>query len=522
VSRIAANPPDDVKRFEQARSQIAEIAAQENDLERELVKRSPNEAQQRASARSRWEEVRTKLRAGDAAVEYVRYKVHNGRQWSGKSYYAALVITPEMHIAPTFILLGDASELECGPINNYRQIIGMSSSCLPCSDQSEPRSDRFGERLTVSTAVPQTPTFYDAFWKPLEPALGSAKRIYLSTDGVLSQVSMAAVLDDSGKLLLERYDLRLVISTKDLLLKPHPARGETAVLIGDPNFTATIAEQQTALASLRRPQSLELRSSTGNVEAAPPIRSLATRGSGRRSLDLMDLTWPELSATKLEVEQIEQTLVAKAWHVEMYTELAALEEVMKQVRGPRLLHVATHGFFLADENQDRACGSNGAPDRAGMASNRLEKWSLKEDPMLRSGLVFTGANRIAGGEVMPEGMDDGILTAYEAMELDLEGTELVVLSACETGLGQIQAGEGVFGLRRALQVAGAQSVMMTMWEVPDVETQRLMKLFYGKWLSGTEKHQALREAQLDLRQQIEQDTGHDSPQKWAAFVLVGP
>jgi CHAT domain-containing protein len=119
-------------------------------------------------------------------------------------------------------------------------------------------------------------------------------------------------------------------------------------------------------------------------------------------------------------------------------------------------------------------------------------------------------------------MDDGILTAYEAMGLNLEGTELVVLSACETGLGQTKAGEGVFGLRRALQVAGAQSVMMTMWKVPDVETQKLMKLFYVKWLRGEEKHQALREAQLDLREQIEKETGHDSPQKWGAFVLVGP
>jgi CHAT domain-containing protein len=256
---------------------------------------------------------------------------------------------------------------------------------------------------------------------------------------------------------------------------------------------------------------------------ASNIAPLPVRGSGRRSFDLQYSTWPDLPSTKIEVQQLQESL-AKPWHVEMYTESEALEEVMKRLHGPRLLHVATHGFFLTDENQQQVCSGGDVSIRTAVPANASDALQrpLKEDPMLRSGLVFTGANRIANGDTTPEGMDDGILTAYEAMGLNLEGTELVVLSACETGLGQTEAGEGVFGLRRALQVAGAQSVMMTMWEVPDVETQKLMKLFYGKWLGGEEKHQALREAQLELREQLEKDTGNDSPQKWGAFVLVGP
>jgi CHAT domain-containing protein len=140
---------------------------------------------------------------------------------------------------------------------------------------------------------------------------------------------------------------------------------------------------------------------------------------------------------------------------------------------------------------------------------------------LRSGLFFAGANRQLAGHASPGDLDDGILTAYEATQLNLQGTELVVLSACDTGLGEVASGEGVFGLRRALQVAGAESVLMSMWAVPDRETQELMALFYTKWLAGKDKHEALREAQLEMRDRVKARYGKDLPQYWGAFVLVG-
>ena len=141
--------------------------------------------------------------------------------------------------------------------------------------------------------------------------------------------------------------------------------------------------------------------------------------------------------------------------------------------------------------------------------------------MLRSGLFFAGANRGLSGAAPSADLDDGVLTAYEAMGLNLQGTELVVLSACQTGLGQVRNGEGVFGLRRALQVAGAEAVLMSLWPVPDNATQELMSLFYAKWLNGRDKHQALREAQLEMREKIRERHGRDLPFYWGAFVLVG-
>ena len=134
--------------------------------------------------------------------------------------------------------------------------------------------------------------------------------------------------------------------------------------------------------------------------------------------------------------------------------------------------------------------------------------------MLRSGLYFAGANRVLAGSAPPAELEDGVLTAYEATGLNLHGTELVVLSACKTGLGQVKNGEGVFGLRRALQVAGAEAILMSLWSVPDRETQELMTLFYSKWLSGQNKHEAFREAQLELRARVRERYEEDLPFYW--------
>jgi CHAT domain-containing protein len=207
-----------------------------------------------------------------------------------------------------------------------------------------------------------------------------------------------------------------------------------------------------------------------------------------------------LPGTAEEVTSVSNLLQAAGWSVDSFTGAEALEETVKSAKGMRVLHIATHGFFEPDQ---------------GLGGNT-------EDAMLRSGLYFAGASRVLGGAPAPPDLDDGILTAYEATGLNLQGTELVVLSACETGLGEATNGEGVFGLRRALQEAGAQAVLMSMWKVPDAETRKLMTLFYKKWLAGEDKQTALRAAQLELREDVISRWQEDRPHDWAAFVLVSP
>ncbi|MEJ7680988.1 MAG: CHAT domain-containing protein [Segetibacter sp.] len=138
---------------------------------------------------------------------------------------------------------------------------------------------------------------------------------------------------------------------------------------------------------------------------------------------------------------------------------------------------------------------------------------MQQNPMFRSGLVLAGANYAwKGGAVIP-GKEDGILTAYEIAQMDLSNTDLVVLSACETALGDLQGNEGVIGLQRAFKMAGVKQLIVSLWRVPDKETTELMTLFYHNWLTGQSTREALRSAQLKMKEKY-------SPYFWAAFVVV--
>ena len=208
--------------------------------------------------------------------------------------------------------------------------------------------------------------------------------------------------------------------------------------------------------------------------------------------------------------------------MKIYTGDDALEDHLKESHKPNILHIATHGFF--EKNVD------------------VEKDDkFFQNPLLRSGLMLTGAGHSLNKKLDEdadadldeldddddlslaeddsgldhESLEDGILTAYEAMSLNLDNTELVVLSACETGLGEIQNGEGVYGLQRAFKVAGARTIVMSLWNVNDQSTQLLMRNFYKHWLDTKDKHEAFRLAQEELRAEFPE------PYFWGAFVIVG-
>lgn len=466
---LLANKPSDRAQW---RKTVERLKQEANEIEGELVKRSTVLAEGKRLAHVTWREVRNGLRKDEAAVEFVRFPFHDGKRWTDTTYYAALIVTPESKEAPTLVLLGEGEKLERAPMVEYR--------------------DRVDVRGVSATVV--TITFYEAFWKPLETVLARANRIYLSPDGALNHVSFGIVPAEDGRLLIEKYDLHVVSSTADILRERRPTSAGAAVLIGNPRFGLEEAQQRDVATTLRK------------AEGSKP--SSAAVGSGLRSRDQRGSGLPSLPGTKLEVESVASLLKKRQWQVEVHTGEEALEETVKAAKSPRILHIATHGFFLPDEKETRRNAPGDLP-------------SGREDPMLRSGLYFAGANRVLSGASPPLDLEDGVLTAYEAMGLNLQGTELVVLSACKTGLGRVSNGEGVFGLRRALQVSGAEAVLMSLWSVPDQETQELMTLFYAKWLSGKSKHEALREAQLELRAKIKERDGQDLPFYWGGFVLVG-
>jgi CHAT domain-containing protein/tetratricopeptide (TPR) repeat protein len=472
------------------RKAMAQLDQEANGIEMDLVKRSAALADAKALARFTWRDVQKALKPDEAAVEYVRFPVHNGGGWMHTEAYAAVVLTPSA--APRLMLLGNAQKLEAEPVAAYRVDVGRSRGVsIPA-----------GKTGAEPPAGSGTGAAYAAFWRPLEAALGGAKRVYVAADGILNQVPIGLFSDPAGKLLLEKYDLRVVNSTKDLLRPQRSAGGKTAVVIGNPAFDLTEAAQREAVSKLNGGTPV-------HAAAAPSEAAPSSRGSERGA------PLPPLPATQAEAQAVALSLKNAGWQVSLYTGSMALKEVMGRVRSPRVVHLATHGFFLTNA---------GAADKAAPGARPVGQpsgQSALRDPMLRSGLFFAGADRARAGERPAADLEDGVLTAYEASQLHLQGTELVVLSACETGLGQQANGEGVFGLRRGLQEAGAESVLMSMWPVPDQETQELMTLFYQQWLGGLDAHEALRRAQLKERETVRQRYGRDLPYYWGAFVLVG-
>ena len=457
------------------RAQIGQLSQQINQTEEALAKISAAFSQQKTLAVATWRDVQKALKPGEAAVEITKFQVNNGHTFLANLIYVALVVTPKSQY-PSLIVLGDAKQLEAVPLTNFRSVVAKTRGV---SIEPEPAATP----SNVPAAAPiNSSAAYDAFWKPLEPALAGVQRIYVAADGVLNQIPIGLLSDSTGKLLLEKVQLRCVNSTRDLLRPPDAVTAKSAVLLGNPGFDSVVA--------------------------APAPAPASTQSASSRSVDLSGAPLPPLPGTQAEVTAIDKLLRQSGWQTTLYTGDRALKASIQNVRAPRLVHIATHGFFLEDHP---------APDNSG---RNVRLRGASDDPMLHSGLFFAGANRTRSGAAPAAGADNGILTAYEASQLNLQGAELVVLSACETGLGEQGNSEGVFGLRRALQEAGADAVMMSMWSVPDQETQELMALFYAKWLTGLDKPEALRQAQLAERDVVRKRYGRDLPYYWGAFVLV--
>ena len=245
-------------------------------------------------------------------------------------------------------------------------------------------------------------------------------------------------------------------------------------------------------------------SRAASVVVANPDYGSPRRGRSRKGI--AGAVWEPLPGTAREAEAIAPLL----GEAKVIVKREATETALKKIHRPRVLHLATHGFFL-DGEEGGAAGARGFVIQGDDAEQELEAaWSDAANPLLRSGLVLAGANAASG-------VADGYLTALEAASLDLDGTQLVVMSACETGLGEITAGQGVFGLRRAVAFAGAEAQVMSLWQVSDEATTELMRAFYTHLKAGKSRGDALRAARLELAG----SPRWSHPHFWSAFVLSG-
>jgi CHAT domain-containing protein len=295
---------------------------------------------------------------------------------------------------------------------------------------------------------------YAYYWQPIDALVKGHKKVYVSLDGVYNQVNLNTLKKEGGDFLLNQYDIVLIGNGRDLVINENRKKNtpaKKATLIGFPDYGSSAI--------------------------------------------------PQLPATKTEIDGINKVLKTSGYSVSEWLQKDATEANLKTTQKISVLHIATHGYFLQDV--DKASWPLG-----------VHADYAKDNVLLRSGLMLANASMADKNEAGLENKSNGIITSYEAMNLDLMGTNLVVLSACETGLGEVKAGEGVYGLQRAFLVAGAQAIIMSLWKVDDAATQQLMNSFYNNWTKSGDKQKAFKAAQVDLM------TKYKDPYYWGAFVMM--
>ena len=449
---------------------IVDLTSQKEVLEGQLSRLSQAFAQQRKTRIATTATVASAIPKGAILIEMAWVKDYDfkTRKW-GASRYLAFVLSSGKDPDVSLIDLGEAEGID-QKVAAFKKSLGNSKT-LP------------------DVLAKQSNDLYRLIVTPLASALGKSRQIFLSPDGSLNLISFEVLRDDKGRYLIEAHTFHYVSAGRDIagygMIKE---KGQKTLLLGDPDFDL-VAKQTTG-------------------EKERPVT---------RSRQMQGLTFSRLPGTKEEVEVIAAILGRS--NCDTYTGETATETVLMQRKSPRILHLATHGFFLSDQDWSSMMDekSRGITITAREAPSGKKPVRI-ENPFLRAGLALAGANR----SLAQEGVAEGILTAEKILGLHLRGTDLVVLSACETGVGDVKNGEGVYGLRRAFTQAGAKSLVMSLWEVPDKETKELMVSFYKNLQSGKmNRAAALRNAALKQRETVKARYGSDNPYYWGAFVFLG-
>jgi CHAT domain-containing protein len=429
---------------------IAEYKEKSNELEKWLSVKSDIFAASVNLPRTDWKKIQQALKPNEAALELIRTTLPND-----SVIYGAVIIKPGLD-QPRLVTLTDGKYLEDKAFKQY-----INSIRFQLEDKKS----------------------YDLYWKKINAELNGVKFLYVSGDGIFNKLNPLTFFNPETKqFVLDQLQIELKSNLKEILYVPPMRKSVTrsALLLGFPDYrlNTTLTANDVKL----------------------------TGGNTNIFYEVIKSGVADLLGTLHEIKDISESLESMKWQVSSFTGDQATEEKMKTIRNPDVIHIATHGFFIAasKKNAQHVHGTD--------ISN------IDNNVMLRSGLLLAGAEknlleRINGKTERTS--EDGVLTAYEIMNLNLDSTRLVVLSACETGVGDIRNGEGVYGLQRAFLLAGVDAVIMSLWKVDDDATQYLMSNFYKDWTTGKERSHAFYNTQLELRKQF------PHPYYWGAFVVTG-
>ena len=428
-----------------------------------------------------WKDVRGKLRPSEAAIEIIRIQNFEN-QLKDSLIYMALIVKHNSENHPDIVILPNGNELENKFFYNHRNALQYR------------REDQYS---------------YQNYWQKIAQKLVGIKKVYFSAEGIYHQLNLNTLKNPkTGKYLLEEIDIQQVGSTKNLLTERIiPQNNHQALLLGRPMYDLEVSNHQKASKNYK-----------------------PERGINQRVLSMSEfiaeLNFKDLPGTEQEVRNIHKLLQSNNWSSQLFIKENALEEVVKDAQNPAVIHLATHGFFI-EETQEFVPSFEDSNDNLNLdidLNNLSQPISLTPDiinnqpddskSMLHSGVVLAGVSTYAKHSQKYDA-EDGILTAYEAMNLNLDHTELLVLSACETGKGNIRYGEGVYGLQRGFMTAGVRCILMSLWNVDDIATQELMTIFYQNWMEGKSKREAFKIAQLAIKDK------YKHPYYWGAFVMIG-
>lgn len=513
-ARILHGPGQNKK--EEFQKSIADLQAKSDLLEKEISSHSAAFRTQQTPVSV--EAVQQAIPNDMTLVEFATYRLLDSKAKTrneryGSARYVAYILNHDGD--PQLADLGEASVIDKG-------ISELRNSMKDSGSKDYKQKARALDKLVM---------------QPVRKLLGEKKTLILSPDGAMNILPFAALIDENGKFLLENYSIDYLTSGRDLLrMETHELNKQGPVIVANPQFSSVVTATE-----------------KGKRGVDPEESRIGFMG-------VFIPKFKPLAGTAEEAKSIAGVLADS----KVITGKDATESTIKEQKGPQILHIATHGFFLPDESEaskettqvktqektkaeDKQAITSGKTDgkqnagtnRKSVANSKAATTSKahtdskrknaqrsvvvtarksqadtlrKENSLLRSGIVLAGANNSVTSD---EIKDDGILTALEVSGMDLWGTRLVVLSACETGLGDFKQGEGVYGLRRALLIAGAETEVISLWPVSDQATAYLMIDFYKRLLSGAGRMESLRQAQLKLMKSL------NHPYYWAAFIPVG-
>ena len=397
------------------------------------------------------------LKKSEAAIEFVSYHDY----FEDADYYAALIVKKNRD-TPEFVRLCKKNELE--------KFFSLSPAVL------------YGESIASEGA-------YSLIWKPIMPFLSDIKTIFFSPAGYLNRLAIDQ-LYNGEKRFNELFRAYRVTSTRQICSPIPQMKFSSAVLYGGLNYDE---DDMTMVIESK------------NIRGEKSSHNLVFRGwNGAKTRK----GWEFLPGTLVEVNQISSIITNKRIKCDVYTAGKGNEESFKALSGGNfnILHLATHGFYMTESQAEKNRFYTSNPWTNTYFSNEVS-------PLKRSGLLLAGGNKAWKGEPVPDGVEDGVLTAEEISSLDLRSCDVVVLSACETGLGEI-TDEGVYGLQRAFKNAGVKSIIMSLWEVDDDATSFMMQSFYQNLLNGMNKRDAFESAQKEVKKK------YSDPRYWAAFIML--